>query len=254
MVFATATHKDLRRTEEVSMTEPSPRDITQMLIDWSNGDREALDRLIPVVYGELRRQAARHMRRERPGHTLQTTDLIHEAYLRLVDQKNVRWQNRTHFFAVAAHLMRRIVGKCLEKDRERRYSSARELLADLKNPKRDLEVGASATVAKSQERRRRLLTSRRWLAISALVMLVVAALSYLLLFRGAPTANFPEIKSVAVLPLANLSGDPAQEYFADGMTEALISNLARIRALRVISRTSVMRFKGSQQVAAGNRA
>ena len=91
------------------MTEPSPPDITQMLIDWSNGDREALDRLIPAVYAELRRQAARHLRRERYGHTLQTTDLIHEAYLRLVDQKNVRWQNRAHFFAVSAQLMRRIL-------------------------------------------------------------------------------------------------------------------------------------------------
>ena len=78
-------------------------------------------------------------------------------------------------------------------------------------------------------------------------MLVVAVLSYLLLFRGAPTAVSPEIKSLAVLPLENLSGDPAQEYFADGMTEALINNLARIRALRVISRTSVMRYKGSQK-------
>ncbi len=91
------------------MTEPSPPDITQMLIDWSNGDREALDRLIPAVYTELRRQAARHLRRERAGHTLQTTDLIHEAYLRLIDQKNVRWQNRAHFFAVAAQSMRRIL-------------------------------------------------------------------------------------------------------------------------------------------------
>jgi RNA polymerase sigma factor (TIGR02999 family) len=80
-----------------------------MLLDWSNGDRQALDRLIPLVYTELRRQAARHLRRESPGHTLQTTDLIHEAYLRLVDQKNVRWQNRTHFFAIAAQLMRRIL-------------------------------------------------------------------------------------------------------------------------------------------------
>jgi RNA polymerase sigma factor (TIGR02999 family) len=91
------------------MTEPAPRDITQMLIAWSNGDREALDELIPVVYAELRRQAARHLRHERDGHTLQTTDLIHEAYLRLVDQKNVHWQNRAHFFAVAAKLMRRIL-------------------------------------------------------------------------------------------------------------------------------------------------
>jgi serine/threonine protein kinase/Tfp pilus assembly protein PilF len=142
--------------------------------------------------------------------------------------------------------LERIAGKCLEKDRERRYGSARELLADLKNPKPDLEVGAR--VVESQESWRRLLTSRRWLAIAAPVLLLVAMLSYLLLFRGAPTANFPEIKSVAVLPLANLSGDPAEEYFADGMTEALISNLARIRALRVISRTSVMRYKGSSKL------
>ncbi|MCM3869406.1 MAG: sigma-70 family RNA polymerase sigma factor [Pyrinomonadaceae bacterium] len=91
------------------MKEPSPPDITQMLIDWSNGDQEALDRLMPVVYAELRRQAARHLRHERPGHTLQPTDLIHEAYLRLIDQKNVRWQNRAHFYAVAAQSMRRIL-------------------------------------------------------------------------------------------------------------------------------------------------
>jgi eukaryotic-like serine/threonine-protein kinase len=152
----------------------------------------------------------------------------------------------SHFNREVPAELERIVGKCLEKDRERRYSSVRELLADLKNPKSDLDVGAS--VGESQESWRRGLTSRRWLAISAPVLLLVAVLSYLFLFRGAPTANFPEIKSVAVLPLANLSGDPAQEYFADGMTEALINNLARIRALRVISRTSVMRYKGSPKL------
>jgi RNA polymerase sigma factor (TIGR02999 family) len=91
------------------MMEPTPRDITQMLIDWSEGDQEAFNQLMPVVYAELRRQAARHLRRERAGHTLQTTDLIHETYLRLVDQKSVRWQNRVHFFAVAAQSMRRIL-------------------------------------------------------------------------------------------------------------------------------------------------
>jgi RNA polymerase sigma factor (TIGR02999 family) len=91
------------------MVESTPRNITQMLLDWGKGDREAFDRLMPVVYAELRRQAARHLRRERPGHTFQTTDLVHEAYLRLVDQKNVRWQNRAHFFAIAAQLMRRIL-------------------------------------------------------------------------------------------------------------------------------------------------
>ena len=83
--------------------------VTQMLLDWSEGDREALDKLIPIVYSELRLRAARYLRRERPGHTLQTTALIHETYLRLVDQKDVRWQNRAHFFAIAAQLMRRIL-------------------------------------------------------------------------------------------------------------------------------------------------
>ncbi len=88
---------------------PSLGNVTQMLHDWSDGDREALDKLIPIVYAELRRQAARYLRRERPGHTLQTTALIHEAYLRLIDQRDVRWQNRAHFFAISAQLMRRIL-------------------------------------------------------------------------------------------------------------------------------------------------
>jgi RNA polymerase sigma factor (TIGR02999 family) len=88
---------------------PSPSNVTEMLHDWSNGDREVFDQLVPVVYEELRRQAARYLRRERPGHTLQTTALIHEAYIRLIDQKNVHWQNRAHFFAIAAELMRRIL-------------------------------------------------------------------------------------------------------------------------------------------------
>jgi RNA polymerase sigma factor (TIGR02999 family) len=92
-----------------SMAQTSPQNITRMLIEWGKGDRQALDRLLPLVYAELRRQASRYLRRERPGHTLQTTDLIHEAYLRLVDQKSVRWQNRTHFFAISATLMRRIL-------------------------------------------------------------------------------------------------------------------------------------------------
>jgi RNA polymerase sigma-70 factor (ECF subfamily) len=113
------------------VTQPSPQDITRMLIAWSNGDREALDRLIPAVYTELRRQAARHLRRERQGHTLQTTDLIHEAYLRLVDQKNVRWQNRAHFYAVAAQLMRRIlVDHARRRRRAKRGGSAARLPLD----------------------------------------------------------------------------------------------------------------------------
>jgi RNA polymerase sigma factor (TIGR02999 family) len=83
--------------------------ITHLLNEWRDGDRRALDKLTPLVYEELRQQAARYLRRERPGHTLQTTALIHEAYLRLVDAKDVHWQSRTHFFAIAANIMRRIL-------------------------------------------------------------------------------------------------------------------------------------------------
>src|SRR5438128_2083321 len=87
----------------------APPNVTDLLIAWSGGNKEALDELIPLVYDELRRQAARYLRHERAGHTLQTTALIHEAYLRLIDQKNVHWQNRAHFFGIAAQLMRRIL-------------------------------------------------------------------------------------------------------------------------------------------------
>lgn len=88
--------------------EVSPN-ITQMLRAWGDGSREALDELFPHVYNELRRQAARSLRHERPNHSLQTTALVHEAYLKLVDQRNVDWQSRSHFFAVAAQAMRRIL-------------------------------------------------------------------------------------------------------------------------------------------------
>ena len=84
-------------------------DITRLLVDWSSGDQAALAQLLPLVYDELHRLARGHMRRERPDHLLQTTALVHEAYLRLVDQKHVRWQTRAHFFAVAAQVMRRIL-------------------------------------------------------------------------------------------------------------------------------------------------
>ncbi|HJZ83035.1 MAG TPA: sigma-70 family RNA polymerase sigma factor [Pyrinomonadaceae bacterium] len=106
------------------MTEKRPN-ITQLLVAWSGGDKVALDQLIPIVYDELRRQAARYLRQERPGHTLQTTALIHEAYLRLVDQKNVQWQNRAQFFGIAAQLMRRIlVDHARTKHRAKRGGSA----------------------------------------------------------------------------------------------------------------------------------
>ena len=84
-------------------------ELTQLLIDWGNGDKEAFERLTALVYDELRRMAHGHMNRERAGHTLQTTALVNEAYLRLIDQRRARWQNRAHFFAIAAQLMRRIL-------------------------------------------------------------------------------------------------------------------------------------------------
>ena len=90
------------------MTAP-PQDITALLDDWSRGNHRALDQLLPLVYGELRHIARRQLRRERLGHTLQPTALVHEAYLRLVDQRQVDWRSRAHFFGVAAQVMRRIL-------------------------------------------------------------------------------------------------------------------------------------------------
>jgi len=87
----------------------SLKDVTQLLVHWGKGDKQALDRLMPLVYDELHRMASRYLRRERQGHTLQTTALINEAYLRIVDQDRVNWQNRAHFFGVAAQMMRRIL-------------------------------------------------------------------------------------------------------------------------------------------------
>ncbi|CAN5627870.1 hypothetical protein BH20ACI3_BH20ACI3_38310 [soil metagenome] len=87
----------------------SPRSVTQQLVDWGNGDRASLDALMPVVYNELRRIAETYLRHERPGHTLQPTALVHEAYLRLINQKSVNWRNRAQFFGIAAQMMRRIL-------------------------------------------------------------------------------------------------------------------------------------------------
>jgi RNA polymerase sigma factor (TIGR02999 family) len=87
----------------------APRDVTALLGDWSRGDRTALNALLPLVYAELRRVAARQLRRERTDHTLQPTALVHEVFIRLIDQRQVDWQNRAHFFGVAANVMRRIL-------------------------------------------------------------------------------------------------------------------------------------------------
>jgi RNA polymerase sigma factor (TIGR02999 family) len=87
----------------------SPKEVTQLLIDWSKGDEKALEKLLPMVYGELRRLANSRLRHQRPDHTLQPTALVNEAYLHLIDCNNIQWQNRAHFFGVAAQLMRNIL-------------------------------------------------------------------------------------------------------------------------------------------------
>jgi RNA polymerase sigma factor (TIGR02999 family) len=88
---------------------PSSNDVTQLLVAWGNGDQAALEQLMPLVYSELHRLAHRHIKKERPGHTLQTSALLNEAFVRLVDQKDVHWQSQAHFFSLAAQMMRRIL-------------------------------------------------------------------------------------------------------------------------------------------------
>jgi RNA polymerase sigma factor (TIGR02999 family) len=90
-------------------SDPPPEEVTRLLLEWQNGDQRSLERLLPLVYSELRMIARRYLARERDAHTLQSTALVHEAYMRLVGQRRVRWQNRAHFFGIAGQMMRRIL-------------------------------------------------------------------------------------------------------------------------------------------------
>jgi len=107
-------------------TSPAPSaEVTTLLIEWNNGDPAALEKLMPIVYAELRELARARLKREPPGQTLQTTDLVHEAYLKLVNQRRVQWQNRGHFYAIASQLMRRIlVDHARTKHRKKRGEGA----------------------------------------------------------------------------------------------------------------------------------
>lgn len=105
---------NLRHWDGVSLSSgepmsPAPENVTKLLVAWGDGDEAARDELMPLVYQELHRLAHHYMNRERPGHTLQTSALVNEAFVRLIDQKEVRWQNRSHFFGIAAQMMRRIL-------------------------------------------------------------------------------------------------------------------------------------------------
>ena len=112
--------------------DPADRpNITEMLKAWSGGDREAAENFMPHVYDELRRQAHRYLRRERENHTLQTAGLVNEAYIRLIDQKNVTWQNRAHFFGIASQMMRRIlVNYAVGRSRDKRGGGAIQITLD----------------------------------------------------------------------------------------------------------------------------
>lgn len=126
--------------------KPSPSEVTRLLLEWSSGDRAALDQLVPLVYDELHRLAHHYMRQERAQHTLQTTALVNEAYVRLIDQTSVHWQGRAHFFAIAAQMMRRIL---VDYARSRRYAKrggeAQQVSFDesaIVSPQKDTELVA----------------------------------------------------------------------------------------------------------------
>src|SRR5947209_11086692 len=109
---------------------PAP-DVTRLLSEWSNGDQAALDQLLPLVYSELRRLASAYLRRERNNHTLQSTALVHEAFMRMVHQQDVQWKNRAHFFAIASQMIRRIlVDYARSQHAEKRGSGAIKLALD----------------------------------------------------------------------------------------------------------------------------
>jgi RNA polymerase sigma-70 factor (ECF subfamily) len=112
----------------------STQSVTQILHDWTCGDQSAFNRLVPLVERELRRQAARYLRMEETGHTLQTADLIQEAYLRLLDAKNIQWQNRAHFFGIAANLMRRILVDYARKRQAKKRDWTRIMAAPTEAP------------------------------------------------------------------------------------------------------------------------
>jgi RNA polymerase sigma-70 factor (ECF subfamily) len=121
-----------------------PTDVTQMLLAWSHGDQDALHQLVPLVYEELRRLARYYMSRERDGQTIQTTALVHEAYVKLIDTPHIRWRDRAHFFAVCAQLMRRVLVDCsrsrgyLKRGGALRRTSLHDTAAVLNTPSEDI--------------------------------------------------------------------------------------------------------------------
>src|SRR5262245_39299115 len=134
----------IRRQLVKNMNQQSVDDVTHLLLEWRSGDSSALDRLMPLVYDELRRLARRCLRGERAGHTMQTTTLVHEAYLRLIDADRVPWQDRAHFFAIAARLMRRVlVDEARKRQFQKRGGNLTRIVLDeamIISPERDADL------------------------------------------------------------------------------------------------------------------
>src|SRR2546421_1557171 len=107
----------------------TPQQVTQLLVEWGNGNQAALDQLMPLVYAELRKMGKRHMRHQRPGHTLQTTALVHEAFFKLVGEPGKQWENRAHFFGVAAQAMRHVLVDYARSAQAQKRGGARQALA-----------------------------------------------------------------------------------------------------------------------------
>jgi RNA polymerase sigma factor (TIGR02999 family) len=165
-------------------------DITELLIDWGNGNREALEKLIPLVERELHRMAHQQIRRARSGNTLQTTALINETYIRLVDQNRVAWQNRAHFFGIAASLMRRILLNYI-RDQNR-----------LKRGGGDIQVSLSEAMTVSNEKNREILALEE--ALTRLAMLdkrkaQVVELRYYGGLSVEETAEFLKVAKITVM-------------------------------------------------------
>jgi RNA polymerase sigma-70 factor, ECF subfamily len=152
----------------MSRLQTRSHEVTQLLLEWGNGDQQALEKLLPLVYRELRKIAHQHLKRERPGQTLQTTDLVHEAYLKLVNQKGSQWQNRAQFFGIAAQLMRRIlVDRARHNKRAKRGGGVAAVSIDqetLAAPKSQVDLvaldEALKTLATADERKARIVELR----------------------------------------------------------------------------------------------
>jgi RNA polymerase sigma factor (TIGR02999 family) len=165
---------------------PATGEVSQLLHEWAGGDRAALDALIPLVYDELRRLAGGYLRHERPDHTLQATDLVHEAFFRLAGQERVAWQNRSHFFAIAAQAMRRILV-----DHARRLAACRRIGGEGRLP---VELVAEASVDDCRD----LLDVHRALERLAELSERQARIVELRFFAGLTVAETAEVLQVSV--------------------------------------------------------